>query len=164
LRRGKKIRKTSVRRAGLWQTERVVLKDLYRAVVMLRFEKEMTFTKAGKPTWVGPCEKCVKWRPMFVSHIESVGRVRAMEFDPDNAVPLCSGCHIFWWHKQPREADRWITERIGAAKRDLLELRAKTWSKSVDWGSIRLSLESELRGSEDGRQALDAITRWHQGG
>lgn len=43
-------------------------------------------------------------------------------FDPNNGLTLCYRCHIYWWHKEPNEAARWL-EQLYPGRYD--ELNAK---------------------------------------
>lgn len=97
-------------------------------------------------TWFGRCERCARPGTLYVSHIEPKGRVRALEFDTDNAFAFCYYCHIHWWHKHPREAQQFTEERLGHEAAKLLELRARTLRASdVDWAAKVVALRLEVR-------------------
>jgi hypothetical protein len=118
------------------------LTDLHRAVVMIRHGAYLTEKANGGEGWMGHCAKCGKLRWLSVCHIEPKGRVPSLRYDPDNAWAGCYYCHIHWWHKAPREAEAWITERMGEVARERLALRAMTTCK-VDYQATRLFLEQE---------------------
>lgn len=145
------LRRVAVRRAGMAANERVELKRLHTRVVMTRWAQRCGIVeipnKSGKGShWEGNCLRCQRWRILFTSHIEPVGRVPKLRYDPDNAVPLCGGCHIHWWHKYPRHAAAWIRETIGDEMVDFLALKAdngeRRWPPS---GLVRIMLQDELR-------------------
>ena len=106
------------------------------------------FTDRGRRQWRGPCEWCRKTAWLQAAHIEPKGRFPALRFEPENAVALCVGCHLFRWHRSPREAEEWIRHhldsRYGAGTRDRLALRATTTSKP-DYVALKIRLEAMLR-------------------
>jgi 5-methylcytosine-specific restriction endonuclease McrA len=150
------VREIAKLRGGMVAEERDALKTLHRHAVMARWGRTAYVNKSGGYSWRGECLKCGKERPLQTAHVEPVGRVRALQYDVDNAVPLCGGCHIHWWHKFPRQAEAWIVTVIGQEKRDALARKAD----GVDedgmklppdvlerpcYGAIRLDLEREIR-------------------
>jgi hypothetical protein len=154
----------SKHRAGLWARERDDLADLHRRVVMIRWGKFETSTAKGDGMmWWGPCERCGKDRALYRAHIMPVGRVPFMEFDPDNAIPLCFACHIHWWHKFPTQATEWITDKLGADRMAELTRRATPEvnalgipvRRPVDYGTVRRVLTQELRRLTEGREPAD---------
>lgn len=55
------------------------------------------------------CERCGKTENLQCAHIIS-RTYQQVRWDEDNALCLCAGCHIYWWHKEPIEAARWLEE------------------------------------------------------
>lgn len=143
------MRRIARRRAGMTRGQRLELRDLHRQVVMVRagavrMEHE-TGTGSG---WYGRCERCSSMRWLQCAHIESVGRAKHMEYDVDNALALCVGCHLFWWHRAtPAEVEQWLVRHIGDARRATLRLRAVACRPGrSDYAMTRLSLLQALKG------------------
>jgi 5-methylcytosine-specific restriction endonuclease McrA len=131
--------------------EKAELDAMHREAVMLRANASL-FTDEGKKQWLGECEKCRKLRWLQVSHIEPKGRVPHLRWDVENAVALCVGCHLFWWHKHPREAEEWITAHLGAERRAKLAMRARVRGGRPDFMTTKLYLASvRIRARESNR-------------
>jgi hypothetical protein len=89
------------------------------------------------------------WGYLQASHIFPEGIYHSMKFDPENMVGMCTQHHIYWWHKNPVEADRWLRSYLGQEKYDwLYKLRAAY--KEVKWfekdiaGLIELSKANDF--------------------
>lgn len=54
----------------------------------------------------GECEKCGKKTNLQCAHIYS-RKHKNLRWDEENALCLCGGCHMFWWHLEPAVAIRW---------------------------------------------------------
>lgn len=54
----------------------------------------------------GFCERCGKESNLQCAHIYS-RRNKRLRWDFENALCLCAGCHLYWWHLEPAEAVRW---------------------------------------------------------
>lgn len=92
------------------------------------------------------CLKCGATQSLQVSHIESVGKWKKLEYDTDNAIILCVGCHLYWWHKEPREAIKWLEQTLPKAQLDRLDLRKLSTGKGMyDYKLIKVFLEQELK-------------------
>jgi 5-methylcytosine-specific restriction endonuclease McrA len=116
------------------------LKALHRTVVMLRANA----ARFEQSKWFGKCLRCGNRRFLQVSHIFPKGQYRSVEFDPDNAVALCAPCHLYWWHKNPVEAARWIETVTPNEIFAALSLRARS-SRHVNWAAQRLALNLEIK-------------------
>lgn len=59
----------------------------------------------------GFCERCGKTdkSKLQCAHLYS-RRHKNIRWDLENALCLCSGCHIFWFHLEPAMAIRWAME------------------------------------------------------
>lgn len=68
--------------------------------------RQLVFARDGHK-----CVKCGKTEYLAPSHILSRGKYKRMRWVPDNILTLCNGCHIFWWHKEPIAAARWLEEK-----------------------------------------------------
>jgi len=112
--------------------QRKELKKLFRELILLKWGKK--------------CLRCSKTFDLQVAHIYPVGSVRKMEFDDDNAIPLCQACHLYFWHKNPVEAVEWIKTVLSKETMTRLELRkGQSGEGSQDFKLIKLYLESELK-------------------
>ena len=60
-----------------------------------------------------------------------------MKFDPDNMVAMCTQHHIYWWHKNPLDAHRWLQEYVGPQRYHYL-FKLRDAYKEKQW------FESEL--------------------
>lgn len=58
---------------------------------------------------VGRCERCGKTEHLQCAHIFS-RRHLSLRYDFENAICLCAGCHLYWWHLEPAEAIRWVSK------------------------------------------------------
>jgi 5-methylcytosine-specific restriction endonuclease McrA len=58
------------------------------------------------------CVRCGGTNALAPSHILSRGKYKRMRWVPENILTLCSGCHIFWWHKEPIAAARWLEQKF----------------------------------------------------
>ena len=92
------------------------------------------------------CLKCnEKNKPLYASHIYSVGAHKKMEWDIDNVKSLCYQCHILWWHRNPIEANEWLEKNIDKARLDRLKLRSQVIDKTpIDYKLIKIELEQLL--------------------
>lgn len=131
--------------------ERYQLDMLARHLVMLRANASVIENKKGSPSYHGKCQWCQNKRWLQWSHIHPRGKYPWLRWDPDNAVALCSGCHLFKWHRDPYAAERWIRTFLGEAKRDMLAQRSMV-KVLVDYNETKHALETEIARRE-GRDA-----------
>ena len=78
----------------------------------------------------GKCERCGKTEGLQAAHIFSRGNM-AVRYDFKNLLCLCSGCHIFFAHKNPIEFSEWVRGRLGEGQYQVLRRRAtviKQWT------------------------------------
>lgn len=71
------------------------------------------------------CQRCGTTQGLQAAHIFTRSAL-STRWDLRNGIGLCSGCHIYWWHKEPIEATRWIEERNG--KKEVTSLLRKRWT------------------------------------
>ena len=110
------------------KTAKRELNKLIREVVLLRDGER--------------CLRCGTTERLQMSHIYPKGKYRKLEFDLNNIKPLCSGCHLFWWHKNPIEAHEWIQTVISPERLVKLKLGAlDNSSYRLDIKLLRLELE-----------------------
>ena len=68
------------------------------------------------------CEWCKKVKGLSVSHILPKGRHPRLRYFKANVLLLCTGCHIFKWHKSPLEAAKFMEETKGKDYTDKLKV------------------------------------------
>lgn len=59
----------------------------------------------------------------------------AGRWNEKNAITLCTGCHLFWWHKEPVEASNWLKENYPEYYQTALEVR-RTTVKNLDLNEL----------------------------
>ena len=95
--------------------------------------------------WGNKCLRCSKLSHLQISHIYPVGKYRKLELDPDNALPLCDACHLWFFHKNPLDAADWIKQTVPKKQLDRLELRKGQSGKgSKDYKLWLVYLKNEL--------------------
>lgn len=105
----------------------------------LKLLRELVILRDGER-----CLRCGKTNILHLSHIYPKGKQRGMELDPDNLKLLCAGCHIYWWHKSPLEAQNWLVSVLPPERLQRLKLMSQTAQK-VDLELQKLYLESEVK-------------------
>jgi|ERR1035437_2497205 hypothetical protein len=91
------------------------------------------------------CLRCKKTTALQMSHIYPKGHYRKLEYDEQNLKLLCVGCHLFWWHKSPMEAQQWLTAILPKDRLDYLKLRSQVNDKTpFDFNLIKLYLQQEI--------------------
>jgi len=91
------------------------------------------------------CLKCGKVNNLHASHIYPRGKYRKMQFDPDNVKALCLGCHLYWWHKAPLEAGKWLETVLDRQRLNRLKKRANTIDKRpLIYEEIKEDLKKQL--------------------
>ena len=94
------------------------------------------------------CLRCGK-TPVQMSHIKSKGKYRKLAFDLNNVKPLCLGCHLYWWHKEPLEAAEWVREKL-PERIKYLEEKTRTIDKTkLDYKQIKRELENVINIKEE---------------
>jgi 5-methylcytosine-specific restriction endonuclease McrA len=76
----------------------------------------------------GVCDRCGSTRNVQCCHIVSRRHLHT-RWDLENAIPLCSGCHLFWAHKNPHEFVRWFDDKFGGHLYEELKKRANNTDK-----------------------------------
>jgi hypothetical protein len=76
----------------------------------------------------GMCDKCGKRESLQCSHVLSRRHLQT-RWDLENALCLCTRCHLYWQHKEPHEFVRWFDEKFGGNLYDELKKRANRISK-----------------------------------
>lgn len=127
LRRGKRLRS---RKDPL----RAYLAVLLRNVVLHR--DGYRCRKCGKSQQQGAVLQC--------AHIYSQGKHPAMRHHAENALCLCSGCHLYWAHKEPLEFALWLSTALPTETRARLQGLSQGGAKS-DPGLMRIVLEQEAK-------------------
>lgn len=119
------MKRTALRRSGLGASSREYMKRLHTAVVMLRADAVLFPGASRGRSWQGVCAHCFKTRWLVTSHILPVGHYPSVRYDPDNAIAMCSPCHIFWWHRNPFEAVAFACRKLGEDIYDRLKARVE---------------------------------------
>lgn len=70
----------------------------------------------------GKCLRCGRDYNLQCAHVFSRSHL-GTRWEDKNAVTLCSGCHLFWAHKEPLQFYDWIRDRLG--EKDFKWLRQK---------------------------------------
>ena len=60
----------------------------------------------------GRCLRCGKKENLQCAHIFSRS-ARSVRFEELNCITLCSGCHLFWAHKNPIEFTEFVKKLLG---------------------------------------------------
>ena len=69
-----------------------------------------------------------------------------MAFDVKNVKALCLGCHLYWWHRHPIEAGKWIETAIDKDRLARLKKKSNTIDKTpMDYKEIKKDLENKIR-------------------
>ena len=69
-----------------------------------------------------------------------------MQFDVENVKALCLGCHIYWWHKHPLEAGKWIETAIDKDRLARLKKKANTINKEpIVYKDMKQDLENKIK-------------------
>lgn len=87
------------------------------------------------------CVRCGKTQGLAASHILPKGRYPRLRFELLNLLTMCTGCHIFWWHKNPIEAKQWLDAKY-PMRFDQLQVLAAI-SRKVDAKELLIALRSE---------------------
>lgn len=85
----------------------------------------------------GVCDKCGNTTGLQCAHIIS-RNFSATRHDLDNALCLCSGCHMFW-HHEPIEATRWFENKY-PGRYDKLNFKRHAVTK-MDYMLVKLYLK-----------------------
>lgn len=75
----------------------------------------------------GRCLRCGKTENLQCSHVLP-RTYMVTRWNLDNAITLCVGCHLYWWHKNPLEAAAWYEEKFPGRYAELRAL-ALTYKK-----------------------------------
>jgi len=109
-------------------------KSLFRKL-KIKLDKNLSLLIRSR----GLCERCGKRDNLQASHI--YGRANmAVRWSDENLQCLCAGCHRFFWHEHPQEAQDWLRtvrtpEQLEALR--LASLEKATWT--VEKMAIRLA-------------------------
>lgn len=81
--------------------------------------KKLDILFSKKVREIGYCQRCHKTENLQCAHIFS-RKSKSIRWDFGNALCLCAGCHLYWWHLEPAEAILWV-----GTFRNLSELQKK---------------------------------------
>lgn len=75
--------------------------------------------------------RCGSLDNLQCSHVAS-RKNNAGRWDEHNALTLCVGCHLYWWHKEPVEASEWIKQRFPAFYERSLQVKQEIFKPSLE--------------------------------
>lgn len=67
-----------------------------------------------------------------------------IEFEPSNIIALCWSCH-WWWHKNPLDANEWLTQRFSKLYLEKLKLMAHSGAGTREYKMLRLYLKQQVK-------------------
>ena len=118
------------------KAERNKLHKLVREYVMLRDKV---------------CLKCGKSGNLHASHIYPRGKYPKMQFKVENVKALCLGCHLYWWHKHPIDAAKWLNNTLDKARLKRLKILSNTINKELwDFKEIENKLKKKIEELKNG--------------
>lgn len=86
------------------------------------------------------CVRCGKSNPQW-AHVISRSRT-FLRWLTENALSLCNGCHIFWWHKNPLEATAWFQAKYPDRYELLMSKLREATAEKLDVRRLREMLEA----------------------
>lgn len=89
------------------------------------------------------CVRCGSTKRLTAAHILAKGgRHNRLRFHEPNIITLCTGCHIFWWHRQGvAETYEWLEAKYPGRYEELLI--ASAMATKVDAKELLFFLERE---------------------
>lgn len=75
----------------------------------------------------GKCMRCGSISNLQCSHVLPRNYL-SIRWEMENAITLCVGCHIYWWHKYPHEAVEWF-DNMWPGRYEKLKKLASTHKK-----------------------------------
>lgn len=127
------LKRTAIKRKAPRHKKRKPRDEKSKLIKLLDAEaKAVVNTRDGNR-----CLRCGRGKPevqIHWAHVFSCS-THSIRWDPENAMTLCSGCHRFWWHKEPAEATRWF-EGLFPGRIERLEIKKResvsTFSRTVE--------------------------------
>ena len=89
----------------------------------------------------GACQMCGKTSNLQAAHIVTRSNLH-LRYDFNNALCLCSGCHLFKWHKEPLWAVMWFQNVYPKEYKYLMKEKDKV-AVYMDYEAIIKSLRSK---------------------
>lgn len=90
------------------------------------------------------CLKCGKKENLQCAHISSRTHL-AGRWNELNAITLCTGCHLFWAHKEPVEFSEWLHDMHCVVWETSREVKNTTWKPTIqDYEDLLLELTARL--------------------
>ena len=90
------------------------------------------------------CLRCKKGGVLHASHIYPRGKYPRMQFLTENVKLLCTGCHLYWWHKHPIEAMEWAIKELGRKRLNKLKKISNT-IKYVNYNYVDIKHELQMK-------------------
>jgi len=86
----------------------IKIKDKRKRNSRINRELDRLFSKVVRLR--GKCEKCGNADNLQCSHVVPRGQSSLLRWNERNALCLDLKCHIYWWHKDILEAQKWFKE------------------------------------------------------
>ena len=83
----------------------------------------------------GKCERCGRTTSLQCAHIISRSRLN-LRWDLWNALCLCYGCHLQFWHRSPLEAITWFQEKYPERFEYLMKKKNVLLTDRVDYEDL----------------------------
>jgi len=91
------------------------------------------------------CLKCGKQSSLQCAHIASRTHL-AGRWNEMNAITLCTGCHLFWAHKEPLEFVAWLQKHHPAVYKEAKEVKNIEWKPTLeDYQALLEELTARLK-------------------
>lgn len=91
----------------------------------------------------GKCLRCGTTKNLQCSHVINRDHM-AHRWDKKSAMTLCYGCHLQWWHKEPLEVHKWLSENYPDFYSYYWKHRGDILSEPIDYKSLLKKLNEEL--------------------
>ena len=69
---------------------------------------------------------------LHCSHIKSTKAYPNLRFHPLNALALCAVHHLYWWHREPFEAVRWVQKKFPDRIKELGRIKNEMFHPTID--------------------------------
>lgn len=90
------------------------------------------------------CLKCGKRENLQCAHVSSRTHL-AGRWNEMNAITLCTGCHLYWAHKEPVEFSEWLKTTHPAVWEESRMIRATLWQPTLqDYQDLLEELTARL--------------------
>jgi len=96
----------------------------------------------------GRCLRCHTRENLQCSHVIPKSASQFLRWDLSNAITLCTGCHLYWWHRYPHGAVEWFNG-LFPGRHDELQARGRTGlGTKQDRVALYAALQAQLKERE----------------